>query len=189
MARRIYVIELGREAGRRRDPRLPWLYVGSSSRSPEERFEQHRRGYKSAGIVRRHAVRLRPELYEDLAPIRGYRDALAAEQRRARELADCGFVAHSDGVSYGEREADWSEWDATRLGSVAPRLHAAAQELTAAAFAPLSPERCAHLLHGEIGFWVADYLDPVDPPPAYGMFAHVEIAAIEKELAQVSSRV
>jgi hypothetical protein len=183
MARRVYVIELDREAGRRRDPRLPWLYVGSSSRSPEERFDQHRRGYKSAGLVKRHGVRLRPELYEDLAPIRGSRDAVAAEQRRARELADCGFVAHSDGVSYGEREGDWSAWDAERLEVVAPRLRAAAEELRSSAFEPLPGDRCARLLHGEIGFWVAGFIDPVDPPPAYGMFAHADLEAIEAQLA------
>jgi hypothetical protein len=45
MPSRVYVIELAREAGRRRDPRIPWVYVGSSARDPETRFEQHRRGY------------------------------------------------------------------------------------------------------------------------------------------------
>jgi hypothetical protein len=183
MARRVYVIELDREAGRRRDPRLPWLYVGSSSRSPEERFDQHRRGYKSAGIVKRHGARLRPELYEDLEPVRSSRAAVAAEQRRARELADCGFIAHSDGVSYGEREGDWSAWDAERLSRVANRVHDAAEQLTAAAFQPLDPARCARLLHGEIGFWVSAYLDPVDPPPGYGMFAHADLEALEAQIA------
>ena len=30
-------------------PRIPWVYVGSSAREPEIRFEQHRRGYKVGG--------------------------------------------------------------------------------------------------------------------------------------------
>jgi hypothetical protein len=179
MARRVYVIELTREAGRRRDPRLPWLYVGSSSRSPEQRFEQHVSGYKSARLVKRCALRLRPDLYEDLAPLRASREAVRAEQRRARELADCGFVAHCDGVSHGEGEGDWSEWDAPRLEPVIGHLDDAIEQLAASAFEPLPPPRCAQLLHGDYGFWVSDFIDQEDPPPAYGMFAHVELGVLE----------
>ncbi len=173
MASRVYVIELDRAAGRRRDPRLPWLYVGSSARSPEERFAQHRRGYKSSGIVKRFALRLRPDLYEDLPAFPGSRTAQRAEEERARELAACGFVAHCDGTSYGKDEADWDEWDAERLEPVAAYVDSAAQDLVAASFAPLDPDTCARLLRGEHGFWVGDYIDPLDPPPAYGMFPHV----------------
>ena len=57
-------------AGPRRDPRIPWVYVGSSARDPELRLAQHKRGYKSSGLVKRHALRLRPDLYEDLEPLR-----------------------------------------------------------------------------------------------------------------------
>ena len=35
VASRVYVIELDRGAGRRRDPRIPWVYVGSSARDAE----------------------------------------------------------------------------------------------------------------------------------------------------------
>lgn len=173
--RRVYVIELARAAGRRRDPRIPWVYVGSSARDPEIRFAQHRRGYRSAGIVRRHALRLRPDLYEDLEPLRGYGDALAAEAGRARELAAAGFVAHSDGVSHGLGDPRWQEWDEQRVAPVATHVDAAAEQLRESAFEPLDPLRCAELLHGERGFWVARYLDPADPPPAYGLFAHVRL--------------
>ena len=178
MPRRVYVIELDRAAGRRRDPRLPWLYVGSSARSPEERFEQHRRGYRSARLVKRFALRLRPDLYEDLEPVRSSLAAVAAETERARELAGCGFVAHCDGVSHGKGEGDWTEWDEARLEPVRSFVDEAARELTEAAFAPLSPADCARLLHGERGFWVQRYLDQDDPPPGYGMFPHVELAAL-----------
>ena len=129
--RRVYVIELDREAGRRRDPRLPWLYVGSSARSPEERFEQHLNGYKSARIVKKHPLRLRPDLYEDLEPLRsgGSKAAVKAEKARARELARCGFVAHCDGISYGKGEGDWVEWGEARLAPVAHHVDEAAREL------------------------------------------------------------
>jgi hypothetical protein len=173
--KRVYVIELDRAAGRRRDPRIPWVYVGSSARSSEERFEQHLRGYKSARLVKRHALRLRPDLYEDLGSFRGSKTACRAEAKRARELADCGFVAHSDGTSYGLREGDWSEWDSERLEPVLSHVDAAITELHESAFRPLSGLQCAQLLRGELGFWVADYIDQLDPPPSYGLFAHVRL--------------
>ncbi|MDX6616196.1 MAG: hypothetical protein QOD60_1287, partial [Solirubrobacterales bacterium] len=31
------------------------------------------------------------------------------------------------------------------------------------------------------------YIDPVDPPPGYGMFAHVQLSALE-ERAQAAAR-
>lgn len=175
MASSVYVIELGPEAGTRRDPRIPWVYVGSSAREPQARFAQHRRGYKSSGLVKRFAVRLRPDLYEDLAPLRSSAKAVEAEQARALELARCGFVAHSDGTSYGRDGGDWTEWGRRRLEPVARHVDAAAGELIASAFRPLDPTLCARLLRGERGFWVADYLDQADPPPGYGLFAHVRL--------------
>ena len=178
MPSRVYVIELDRAAGRRRDPRIPWVYVGSSARPPERRFEQHLDGYKSSGLAKRFAVRLRPDLYEDLPAFPGSRTAARAERERARELADCGFVAHSDGVSYGKGEADWTEWDLERLEPVIGHLDAAAGRLSESSFAPLDPELTARLLHGEQGFWLARFLDPLDPPPEYGMFAHASLAAL-----------
>jgi hypothetical protein len=186
MANRVYVIELAREAGRRRDPRIPWVYVGSSARDPEIRFAQHLRGYRSSGIVKRHALRLRPDLYEDLEPIRGSRRAVEAETERARELAAAGFVAHSDGVSHGRDGGDWEEWGSERLAPVAGHVVAAAAELRDSSFEPLDPDVCAQLLHGERGFWVAQYLDTADPPPAYGMFSHVRLDALAEQLAGAS---
>jgi hypothetical protein len=182
---RVYVIELERAAGRRRDPRIPWVYVGSSARTPEERFAQHLRGYKSARLVKRFALRLRPDLYEDLGTFRGSKTACRAETKRAKELAACGFVAHCDGTSYGVRKGDWEEWDAERLSPVLPSVDAAIAELNESSFRPLSALQCAQLLHGELGFWVADYIDQLDPPPGYGLFAHVRLDAL---LERVQSR-
>ena len=183
MPSRVYVIELDRGAGRRREPRIPWVYVGSSAREPAIRFDQHVRGYKSSGLVKRYALRLRPDLYEDLAPIRGSRAALAAERDRAAELAAAGFVAHSDGVSHGRDDPRWAEWGGARLDLVGEHFAAAAAELRESSFAPLDPAHCAALLHGERGFWVADFIDPADPPPAYGLFSHVRLDALEERAA------
>ncbi len=175
---RVYVVELAPGAGRRRDPRIPWIYVGSSARDPKLRLAQHRRGYKSARLVKRHALRLRPDLYDDLEPLRSSRAACEAELERARELAGAGFVAHSDGVSHGLGELAWEEWGAERLARAGAHVDAAIAELCDCAFEPLDPETCARLLHGERGFWVADYLDTADPPPAYGRFCHVDVRVL-----------
>jgi hypothetical protein len=185
--KRVYVIELDRAAGRRRDPRIPWVYVGSSARSPEERFDQHQRGYKSARLVKRHALRLRPDLYEDLGTFRGSKTACRAEHKRARELAECGFVAHSDGTSYGMGKGGWEEWDVERLDPVIHHVDAAIAELEDSSFKPLEPLQCAQLLHGELGFWVAEYIDQLDPPPAYGQFAHVQLEALLGRLRRVAA--
>lgn len=155
------------------------MYVGSSARDPELRYHQHRRGYKSSGIVKRFARRLRPDLYEDLAPLRGAVAGRRAEEARARELAGAGFVAHSDGTSFGKEGGEWREWDAARLEPVAAHVDAAAAELIEASFERLSALRCAMLLHGDRGFWLGDHIDPDDPPPAYGLFAHVRPDVLE----------
>lgn len=185
MPSRVYVIELDRGAGRRRDPRIPWVYVGSSARDAPIRFAQHRRGYRSAGLVKRFAVRLRPDLYEDLPAFPTAAAARRAELDRARELAGCGFVAHSDGTSHGRGEGSWTEWGAGRLDHVGEHVDHAIAELAASAFAPLDPVRCAALLRGERGFWVAEHLDPCDPPPSYGLFAHASAAALRERAEQV----
>lgn len=188
MASRVYVIELTPEAGRRRDPRIPWVYVGSSARTAEIRFDQHRRGYKSAGLVRRFALRLRPDLYEDLPGFRGSRTAQAAEVERARELAGAGFVAHCDGTSYGREGGFWNEWDEERLEPLAEHVDAAADELLQSSFAVLGEAECARLLHGERGFWTDEFIDRADPPPSYGLFSHVRQDVLERRVAALRAR-
>ncbi len=204
---RVYVIELEPAAGRRRDPRLPWVYVGSSARSPEQRFEQHLTGYKASRLPRRFGLRLRPDLYEDLGPIRSKKAAVADEEERARELAACGFVAHCDGTSFGHSppvrgrgkgrgrgsdrggaaDGGWTEWDRERIEPVIGHLDAAIAELTESAFQPLDPERCAQLLYGTHAFWVADYLDQDDPPPSYGLFPHVRLDVLCERVEELAA--
>jgi hypothetical protein len=59
--------------------------------SPEERFLNHKRGKKAAGIVRRFGVRLVPRLYRHLNPMT-YQEALAAEPALAEDLRRRGFL-------------------------------------------------------------------------------------------------
>ena len=188
VASRVYVIELTADAGRRRDPRIPWVYVGSSARDPEIRFAQHRRGYKSARLVKRFALRLRPDLYEDLPSFRGSRAAQAAEAERARDLAATGFVAHCDGTSYGRDGGFWDEWDDERLALAGTHADAAAAELLESSFSPLSDLDCARLLHGERGFWTDGYIDRADPPPAYGLLSHVRLDALVRRVEALRAR-
>jgi hypothetical protein len=67
------------------------LYVGMTGLTPEERFENHRRGCKSASVVTRYGVELAPEWYADIPPM-PYQEAALTEPVLADELRDRGFV-------------------------------------------------------------------------------------------------
>ena len=58
-------------------------YVGMTGLTPEERFANHKKGIKSAGVVRRFGERLVPKLYAHLNPMT-YAQALKMEQQLAR---------------------------------------------------------------------------------------------------------
>jgi hypothetical protein len=76
----VYVIELDKAAVT--NPGKGYVYVGETSRTPEERFQQHREGARNkfgrlyAGVVKQHGVRLRP----DLAPRKKYFDQASAKR-------------------------------------------------------------------------------------------------------------
>ena len=171
--------------GKRRDPRIPWVYVGSSARSPADRFEQHRRGYKSSRLAHRHGIRLRPDLYEDLSTFGSTAESVAAEVVRAKQLAGAGFVAHCDGTSYGKRSGDWREWGYPRLMRVSEHIDAAIAELVECTFRPATASMCAHLLWGTQSFSVSDLIDQDDPPPSYGLFAHVRRDVLERRIEEL----
>ena len=69
----------------------PCVYVGMTARTPEERFAQHKHGYRSNSYVRRYGLRLRPRLYQSLNPLT-YEDACAMERERARRLRARGYA-------------------------------------------------------------------------------------------------
>jgi predicted GIY-YIG superfamily endonuclease len=66
-------------------------YVGMTGLTPEQRFANHKRGHKAAGVVERFGERLVPALYAHLNPMT-YAEALAMEARLADELRARGFV-------------------------------------------------------------------------------------------------
>ena len=100
---RIYVIELRKKVFtentrfRAANPQfngvLECLYVGMTSKTPKERFEQHKTGYRnkkghnlSSSIVRKYGSYLRPSLYNHIDPISTRAEALKMEEKLALEL-------------------------------------------------------------------------------------------------------
>lgn len=99
----IYVIELSkkvftestkfREANPQFNGVLECLYVGMTSKTPKERFEQHRTGYRnkkghklSSNIVQKYGRYLRPGLYNHIDPMKTRAEALKMEAQLALEL-------------------------------------------------------------------------------------------------------
>ena len=72
---------------------LECLYVGMTSKSPRERFLQHKRGTLSkkghnlaSSIVQKYGTYLRPSLYNHIEPVRTRAEALKLEKQLALEL-------------------------------------------------------------------------------------------------------
>jgi predicted GIY-YIG superfamily endonuclease len=68
-------------------------YVGMTGLSPEQRFENHKKGVKAARIVRRFGERLVPRLYEHLNPM-PYVKAKGMEVALAESLRKRGYVVY-----------------------------------------------------------------------------------------------
>ncbi len=93
----VYVIELKKEAcADRRSPcegtrcgRTP-VYVGETGHTAQERFEQHKRGYKASRWPRRYGWRLRPGLTSDVGEFATSDEAEAAEAALAHSLGSSG---------------------------------------------------------------------------------------------------
>ncbi|MEQ8363033.1 MAG: GIY-YIG nuclease family protein [Cyclobacteriaceae bacterium] len=99
----VYVIELSRKVFtenakfRMANPQfngvLECLYVGMTSKTPKERFDQHRSGYRnkkghklSSNIVQKYGRYLRPNLYNHIDPMKTRAEALKMEEQLALEL-------------------------------------------------------------------------------------------------------
>ena len=79
------------DANPKRDPKKPCLYVGMTGIPPIERFQNHKDGYKASHYVKKHGVRLLPELYEYLNPM-PYEAACQMEKDLAEELREQGYT-------------------------------------------------------------------------------------------------
>jgi predicted GIY-YIG superfamily endonuclease len=106
----VYVVELSKKVFtenwkfRAANPQfngvLECLYVGMTSKTPAERFEQHKTGYinkkghkLSANVVQKYGIYLRPSLYEHLnvKPM-NREEALAMEEKLALNLRRQGYA-------------------------------------------------------------------------------------------------
>lgn len=105
----VYVIELSKKVFtenrkfRETNPQfngvVECLYVGMTSKSPKERFEQHKTGYinkkghkLSAIIVEKYGMYLRGSLYQHIAPMKTRAEALKMEETLALELRRKGYA-------------------------------------------------------------------------------------------------
>ncbi|MGO4919014.1 GIY-YIG nuclease family protein [Maribacter spongiicola] len=99
----IYVIELSkkvftenrkfREANPQFNGVLECLYVGMTSKTPKERFDQHKNGSLSkkghnlsSKIVQKYGLYLRGSLFNHIDPIKTKAEALKMEEQLALEL-------------------------------------------------------------------------------------------------------
>ncbi len=99
---RVYVIELSKRVFsenakfRAANPQfngvLECLYVGMTSKTPKERFEQHKKGFRnkkghklSSNIVQKYGKYLRPSLYNHIDPMTRL-EALKMEEKLALKL-------------------------------------------------------------------------------------------------------
>ena len=107
---RVYVIELRKkvftENARFRDANpqfngvLECLYVGMTSKTPAERFKQHKTGYVngkghklSANIVQKYGTYLRPSLYDHIyLQTMSREQALQMEKKLALDLRRQGYA-------------------------------------------------------------------------------------------------
>ncbi|CAN5175741.1 hypothetical protein BH11BAC5_BH11BAC5_26440 [soil metagenome] len=110
MRYQVYVIELSKRVFtenvqfRAANPQfngvLQCLYVGMTSKTPAERFKQHKTGYVnkkghklSANIVQKYGTYLRPSLYDDInLKSMNRQEALAMEEKLALDLRRKGYA-------------------------------------------------------------------------------------------------
>ena len=107
----VYVIELSkrvftenarfRAANSQFNGVLECLYVGMTSKTPAERFKQHRSGYISkkgidlaAWLPHKYGLYLRPSLYDhiNLKPLKTRQEALEMEAKLALHLKRKGYA-------------------------------------------------------------------------------------------------
>ena len=74
-----------------RDPTKPGVYVGMTGLTPEERLANHQRGIKGSLLVKRHGIRLLPELYAHLNPM-PYEAAVQMERDLTEDLRRAGYT-------------------------------------------------------------------------------------------------
>jgi hypothetical protein len=87
---KVYIVLL-KVVGRKRSGYA--LYVGKTNRKTEERFQQHKDGYKASRYVKKYGVCLLPDLFEHLNPMSGA-EATELEASIAEALKHAGVPTY-----------------------------------------------------------------------------------------------
>jgi hypothetical protein len=69
----------------------PCYYVGMTSCTAEERFDQHKRGYKACSLVKKFGLELATEKFADI-PLLSLDDAKSKEMSHAVDLRQQGYA-------------------------------------------------------------------------------------------------
>jgi len=95
----VYVIELDkqilqskkfRKQNQNLNPKKTCYYVGQSYHPPEERFKQHKQGYKANTFVTKYGIKLHPRKYKKYNPIKTRQQAEQTEQYLTQKLRKKG---------------------------------------------------------------------------------------------------
>ena len=107
----VYVIELKKEfsltkKAQEHNPRQeadkPCVYVGYTSKTPEQRFKQHMEGARNkrgplySRVVFKYGIRLLPNEYERFNPIRTKEEAEKKEKELTEKLRRKGYTVWSN---------------------------------------------------------------------------------------------
>jgi hypothetical protein len=99
MTHNVYVVRLDevvleqkafREAHPNHDPSKPCVYVGMTGLKPDERFQNHKRGYKASRLVKRFGRYLLRKQFERYNPM-PLEQACAMERALAERLRRKGY--------------------------------------------------------------------------------------------------
>ena len=73
------------------DPKKACLYVGMTGLSPDERLENHKKGYKASKYVKKYGRWLRRRMYEKYNPMTS-QEAERLEKELAKKLREKGHA-------------------------------------------------------------------------------------------------
>ena len=107
----VYIIELdkefaltkkAREANPKQNLKKPCIYVGSTWKTPEERFQEHMKGARNlrgpifSRVVYRYGKRLLPKEYKKYNPMNTREEALEMERKLTEKYRKQGYTVWSN---------------------------------------------------------------------------------------------
>ena len=87
----IYIVNLVDDSASGPSPGK-WVYVGETSKTPEERFDEHKNGIRANKDVREYGRDLNYELMKDIPQVRFKLDSKCLEAQTGEELRGRGYV-------------------------------------------------------------------------------------------------